>query len=77
MLILSRKIGQRIIIDLPTGETIALVVLDAHSTRRDPCDGSLVSHGRARIGFTAPANVLINREEIRNPPEKRDATPGH
>jgi carbon storage regulator len=47
MLLLSRKVGQRIHI----GNDVTLVVLDVHGNR-------------VRLGFEAPAQVSINREEV-------------
>ena len=53
MLILTRNIGQSIII----GDNITVKVMD-------------VSQGSVRLGIDAPADVIVDREEIR---EKRNS----
>ncbi len=47
MLILSRKLGERVVI----GNSITVTILDIQGTR-------------VRLGFAAPADVPIHREEI-------------
>ena len=51
MLVLSRSIGERVIITTAAGERIAVVLLE---TKR----------GSARIGVDAGPTVRVNREEI-------------
>lgn len=57
MLVLSRKIGERIVITPPGHAEIVLTVVDV--------DGNKV-----RLGWDADKNVAINREEIQ---KKKDA----
>jgi carbon storage regulator len=52
MLVLTRKIGERIMI----GDDVVLTVIECTS-------------GRVRLGFEAPVDIKIDREEIRS---KRD-----
>lgn len=52
MLVLSRKIGEKILI----GKDITLVVVE-------------VDRGKVRLGFDAPRDVTILREELQRPPE--------
>jgi sRNA-binding carbon storage regulator CsrA len=61
-LILSRKTGQDIVITSSNGEVIVVRLLDVQG------------HERARIGFTAPPGVRINRREVqeRKPYESND-----
>ena len=47
MLVLSRKLGESIVI----GNGITVTVIDVHGER-------------VRLGFTAPADVPIHREEL-------------
>jgi carbon storage regulator len=47
MLVLTRKVGEKIIIS----DNIVVTVLD-------------VRDGVIKLGFTAPKNIVINREEI-------------
>ena len=51
MLILTRRIGESIIIELPTGERITVAVLGAKGNQ-------------IRIGTAAPDSVSIMREEL-------------
>ena len=51
MLILTRRIGETIIIELPTGEQIEVTVLG-------------VKGNQVRIGTQAPDNISIVREEL-------------
>jgi carbon storage regulator len=51
MLILSRRIGETFILELPTGEQINVVLLEAKGSR-------------GRIGIDAPPEVHIVREEL-------------
>ena len=51
MLILTRRIGETIIIETPAGERIEVAVLD-------------VKGNQVRIGTNAPADVKILREEL-------------
>jgi carbon storage regulator len=58
MLVLSRKVGERIIL----GDDVVVTVL------------SMEGH-RIRLGFEAPPNVSIRREEL--PPQQFKKRPGH
>jgi carbon storage regulator len=51
MLILTRRVGESIIIELPTGEQIKLAVLG-------------VKGNQVRVGTEASADVVIVREEL-------------
>jgi carbon storage regulator len=51
MLILSRRIGETFILELPTGEQIDVVLLE-------------VKGSRGRLGIDAPPEVQIVREEL-------------
>jgi carbon storage regulator len=51
MLILTRRPGESIIIELPTGEQITVTVLGAKGSQ-------------VRIGTDAPAEYMILREEL-------------
>ena len=51
MLVLTRTPGQLVILTLDDGRTIGVEVLDARP-------------GKIRLGFTAPANVRIDRAEV-------------
>ncbi len=51
MLILTRRPGETIIIELPTGQQIQVVVLG-------------VKGNQVRIGTEAPKEVAVHREEI-------------
>lgn len=51
MLCLSRNVDESVVIRHPDGSVMRITVIDAHL-------------GRARLGFDAPAEVEINREEI-------------
>ena len=51
MLILTRRVGESIIIELPTGEQIKVVVLGTKGNQ-------------VRIGTDAPDNIQIMREEL-------------
>jgi len=51
MLILTRRVGETIIIELPTGELIDVTVLG-------------VKGNQVRIGTQAPDNIPIMREEL-------------
>jgi carbon storage regulator CsrA len=54
MLVLSRRIDQRITIRLEDGREIGVMLVDAGG-------------GRARLGFAAPAGVIILRDELTAP----------
>ncbi|MFC1772639.1 carbon storage regulator [Pseudomonadota bacterium] len=54
MLILTRRIGENIIIELPTGEQIQVAVLG-------------VKGNQVRIGTQAPDDIQIMREELLEP----------
>lgn len=51
MLVLSRKVGETIVITAPDGTQIVLMLIEV---RGDKC----------RIGIAAPKSYAINREEI-------------
>lgn len=51
MLILTRRIGEAIAIETPTGKLIEVVVLD-------------IKGNQVRIGTTAPEDVTVLREEL-------------
>lgn len=51
MLVLSRSIGEKIVIDLGGGETATLVVVD-------------IDRGKMRLGIIAPRKVPIFRQEL-------------
>ena len=51
MLKLSRRIGETVVLELPTGEQIDVVLLE-------------VKGSQARLAFDAPAEVHIVREEL-------------
>jgi carbon storage regulator CsrA len=53
VLILSRKKDQTIVLTLPSGERIAIMLVEVRG-----------SNGTARIGINAPADVKIWRGEI-------------
>ena len=50
MLVLSRKVGQRVIISI-NGETVAIELMQ-------------ISGSRVRIGVDAAAHIAVHREEI-------------
>jgi len=51
MLVLTRKIGESLIIQTSTGEEIEIIVLS-------------VKGNQAQIGTEAPSDVLVFREEV-------------
>lgn len=51
MLILTRRVGETIVIKLPSGEAIEVTVLG-------------VKGNQVRIGTTAPKHIAVNRQEI-------------
>ena len=53
MLVLSRKVGETVIITAPDGTQIVLMLVEV---RGDKC----------RIGIDAPMTYTINREEVQN-----------
>lgn len=50
-MVLSRKLGQRIVCRVPNGPTIKLTVVD-------------IDRGKIRVGIEAPREVEILREEL-------------
>ena len=58
MLIISRKLGQRIYI----GEDVVITV-------------TMIDEHRVGLGITAPADVIIDREEIRQRKQQENAKP--
>ncbi len=63
MLVLSRKVGQQVVITASNGETIIVTALD--QTRA----------GQITIGFDAPISVDICREEILEKPQTTEGAP--
>lgn len=61
MLILTRNVGQRLIITTPSGETIAVQIM--------------TSRGTVKVGIDAPKSITVDREEIheRKKSEDREA----
>lgn len=57
MLILMRKPGEKVVLELPDGTLITVLV-------------SKVQGRQVHLGFDAPAHVNIAREEVLSPPEK-------
>lgn len=59
MLVLSRKLGERIILDVPDQKPIVVTVVE-------------IDRGKIKIGFDADRTVIISREELlpRRPKEK-------
>jgi carbon storage regulator CsrA len=51
MLVLTRREGERVQIRCPDGTVVWVRLV-------------LIEPGKARLGFEAPANVLITREEL-------------
>ena len=51
MLVLTRFTSERVILRTPHGEVITMTLIEA-------------GHGRARLGFDAPIDVSVHREEI-------------
>lgn len=62
MLVLSRKPGQRITMDLGDGRSIVITLVEMRGES-------------VRMGFSAPADVKIWRNEIMPEPEPIDAEP--
>ena len=53
MLILTRKPREAVILELPDGRRVTVVLMDVHH------NGT-----RVRLGFDAPADVKIHRDEL-------------
>ena len=55
MLVLTRKVGERIFLDLPDdlpkGTRLTVMIAD-------------IARGKVRIGFECPPEIIINREEL-------------
>lgn len=51
MLVLGRKLGEKVMLDLPSGERVTLTVVD-------------IDRGKVRIGIAAPPAVAIYRQEL-------------
>lgn len=51
LLALTRRVDQRVWIDLPDGRRIEVVVIE-------------LDRGRVKLGFAAPLNIRITRPEI-------------
>ena len=60
MLVLKRNIGEKLICTLPDGRTFSVTVTEA-------------SKFWARLGIDAPADVIVDREEIHED-KQRDGT---
>ena len=54
MLVLSRKVGEKLIVTASNGEVIESVL----------CNVRLAYGGSARIGINAPKGVTVHRQEI-------------
>ena len=52
MLVFSRNVDERVILTMPDGRRIAVMLIEIKGTNR------------ARLGFDAPQDVRIHREEI-------------
>jgi carbon storage regulator len=52
MLVLSRHKNESVFIELPNGELIKVMIVDI----RDGC--------KVRLGFEAPTNIPVHREEV-------------
>lgn len=59
MLVLGRKLGQQIFLDLPSGERITITVLHGQS------DSNTI-----RLGIDAPLDVVIHRGQVKVKQEK-------
>lgn len=57
MLVLGRKCGERVVLRMPDGREVVVTLAE---TARG-ADGK----GKALLGFDAPADVVIYREELR------------
>ena len=62
MLILARRVGERIAVDMG-GVQVLITVVD-------------VDRGRVRLGFAAPDTVSIQREELFQRPQVREVDRG-
>lgn len=58
MLVLSRRADEKIIIRLPNGESIVVLMVE-------------IRDKKARLGFTAPPDCVIIREELESSWEGR------
>ena len=63
MLILSRKVNEVVVIELPNGESMRVAVC-------------LIRDDRVRLGFTAPLSISINRQEVLDRIAERRADAG-
>lgn len=68
MLVLERKLDQRIVLTLPDGSLVTIAVVEIRSGPRG-------EFGKVRLGIEAPTEVGIDREEI-HLRKRRDAGPG-
>lgn len=59
MLQLGRRIGERVLIETPSGDVIDIELKD------------IVSHTQARIGIQAPGDHQIYREELPDAPTNK------
>jgi carbon storage regulator len=53
MLVLSRKLGEKVFVSVPGMEDIVVTVVD-------------IDRGKIRLGFQAPPSVKIMREELKS-----------
>lgn len=60
MLILSRNVGERVFLLLPSGEEIVVTMVGRNH------------HGHFRLGFDAPEGVVIRREELLDRPKTHE-----
>lgn len=51
MLVLARRLGERVVVTMPDGRLVRVLLVD-------------VDRGKVRLGFDAPPDVLVDREEV-------------
>lgn len=56
MLVLSRRVGEKVIITLGEHRVEVMVTKIGHG----------IDHGKVRLGFNAPKEIAINREEVQD-----------
>ena len=59
MLLISRKISEKVVMTLPDGQQITVMLVDT-SPVNDPLSGRWL--GRAKLGIEAPSTVKISRD---------------
>lgn len=60
MLVLSRHVNERVVIVLPDGRRIYVTPLDIRSGFK------------IRLGFDAPKDIIVDREEVRREIDERE-----